>query len=124
VLERHPIKKLHGDERFAVLIVNFVDGADVGVIQRRGSFRFALKAAKGLWVFGYFTWQELEGNKPAELEILSLVHHAHAATTEFPVGAVVRDDLVDHKRCLAGRLILRRQHMTVNINGSETNVSN
>jgi hypothetical protein len=25
MLERHPVQKLHGDERFAVLLVNFVD---------------------------------------------------------------------------------------------------
>jgi hypothetical protein len=36
-----------------VLIVNFVNGADVRVVQRRSSLGFALEAAEGLRVFGY-----------------------------------------------------------------------
>jgi hypothetical protein len=59
----NPIQKLHGDEGFAVLVVNFVDGADVRMIQRRGSLGFALKAAECLRVFGYVVGQELEGDK-------------------------------------------------------------
>jgi hypothetical protein len=35
--QREPVQKLHGDERFAVGVVDFVDGADVRMIQcRRG----------------------------------------------------------------------------------------
>ena len=44
VLQRQAVQKLHGDERFAVLVVNFVDGADVRMIQCGGSLGFALKA--------------------------------------------------------------------------------
>jgi hypothetical protein len=29
MLQRYAVQKLHGDERFAVLVINFVDGADV-----------------------------------------------------------------------------------------------
>jgi len=35
---------LHGNEDFAVLFANIVDGADVGVIKGRGSSGFTLKA--------------------------------------------------------------------------------
>ena len=45
MLQRHAIQKLHGDERFAVLFVNFVDRADVGMVQSRGGLRFALEAS-------------------------------------------------------------------------------
>ena len=48
VLERQPVEKLHGDERLAVLVVNFVDGADVGMVQRRGGVGFTLKTGRGL----------------------------------------------------------------------------
>ena len=44
MFQRQPVQKLHGDESFAVLVVNFVDGANVGVIQCRGSLRLALEA--------------------------------------------------------------------------------
>ena len=33
MLKGQSIQEFHGDERFAMLVVNFVDGANVGVIQ-------------------------------------------------------------------------------------------
>jgi hypothetical protein len=53
MLQRQPIEKLHGDERFAMLVVNFVDSADVRMIQCGSRLGFALKAAECLRVFGY-----------------------------------------------------------------------
>jgi hypothetical protein len=66
------------------------------MIQGRSSLGFALKAAQDLRVFGYFVGQEFQGNKPAELHILSLVDNAHAAATQLLDDAVVRDSLADH----------------------------
>jgi hypothetical protein len=40
MLQCHAVQKLHGDERLAVLVVNFVDGADVGMIQRGSCLGF------------------------------------------------------------------------------------
>jgi hypothetical protein len=96
VLERQPIQKLHGDERFAVLVVNFVDRANVGMVQRGGSLGFALKAAECLRVFGYIVGQKLQSDKAVELDIFSLVDHTHATATELFDDAVVRDGLADH----------------------------
>ena len=42
---------------------NFVDGADVGMIQSRRSLRLALKTAQGLGIFGDFIGQEFQGDK-------------------------------------------------------------
>ena len=96
MFQRQPIQKLHGDERFAVLVVNFVDGADVRMVQCGSRLGFALEAAESLRVFGYVVGQELESDKATELHILSLVDHAHPAATEFLDDAVVRDGLADH----------------------------
>ena len=82
MLQRHAIQKLHGDERCAVLVVNFVDRADVGVIQRGGGLGFTLKTAEGLRVFGYVFGQELQSDKAAELHVLGLVHHTHAPASD------------------------------------------
>jgi hypothetical protein len=41
MLQSQPVQILHGDERFAVLVVNFVDRADVRMIRCRGSLGFA-----------------------------------------------------------------------------------
>ena len=96
VLQRQPVQKLHGNEGFAVLVVNFVDGADVGMIQRGGGLGLALKAAEGLRVFGDVVGQELKSDKAAELHVLGLVDHTHPAAAELLDDAVVRDGLADH----------------------------
>src|SRR5580704_633056 len=98
MLQRHPVQKLHGDERVAVLVVNLVDGADVGVIQCRGSLGFALKAAECLLVFGYIVGQELEGDKTTELHILSLIDHTHTAAAQLLDDAIVGYGLPNHWR--------------------------
>ena len=54
-----------------------------------------LAAVEGLRVFGYLVGQELEGNKPTELDVLGLVDHSHAATAKLLNDAVVRDGLAD-----------------------------
>jgi len=96
VLEGHTAQKLHSDECLPVLIVNFVDRANVGMIQRGRSFGFALEAAESLWVFGYVVGQEFKGNEAIQLNVLCLVHHTHTATTEPLDDAVMRDILADH----------------------------
>jgi len=87
-----------------VLIVNFVDRANVGMIQRGSSLGFALETAEGLRVFGYVVGQKLEGNEAAELHILGLVHHTHAAAAKLLNDAVVGDGLTDHSRDVGFRV--------------------
>jgi hypothetical protein len=96
MLQCQPIQKFHGDERFAVLVVDFVDGADVGMIQRGRSFGLAFEAIQGLWVLRYVVRQELERNKSSELQVLGLVNHTHPAPAEFLDDAVMRSGLADH----------------------------
>src|SRR5580658_1440521 len=96
VLQRHAIQKFHGDEGLSVLVINFVYGADVRVIQCRSRLGFALKAGECVRVFGYVVGEELKSNKATEFDILSLIDDAHPTTTEFLDDAVVRDGLADH----------------------------
>jgi hypothetical protein len=58
MLQRRAVQKFHGDKCVAVLIVNFVDRADVRMIQGRCRLGFAFKAAEDLRVFGYVVGQE------------------------------------------------------------------
>ena len=67
MFQRHAIEKLHGDERLALLVVNFMDGADVGMIQGRGGLGFALEAGERLRVSGDILGKELESDKASEL---------------------------------------------------------
>jgi hypothetical protein len=43
-------------------LVNFVDRADMRVIQGRGGFGFPLEAAESLRVVGKIVWKKLQGN--------------------------------------------------------------
>jgi len=97
VLQRCAIQKLHGDKRIAVLVVNFIDSANVRVIQCRGGLGLTLKAAKGLWIFGNIIGQKLKSNEPAKLYVFSLINHTHPAAAQLLHNAVMRNGLADHE---------------------------
>ena len=79
------------------LLADFVDGADVGMVQCGGGLGFALKTAESLGVLGYFVGQKLESDEAAEFGVLGLVDHTHPAAAELLDDAVVRDGLADHR---------------------------
>ena len=96
MLQRHAVQILHDDERLPVLLADFVDGADVGMVQGGGCLCFALKTGQGLRVLGNIIGQKLQRDEAAEAWVLGLVDHTHAAAAEFLDDAVVRDGLADH----------------------------
>jgi hypothetical protein len=96
VLQGESVQKLHSDERLPVLLVNFVNRADVRMVQCRRSLGFTLEASKSLCILGYIIRQELEGNQAAQLHVLSLVDHTHPTPAQLLDDAVVRDGLADH----------------------------
>ena len=79
VLERGPVHELHGDEGMAGVFADFVDGADVGVIERGGRAGLTAEALEGHRIARQFQREEFQGSEPAEGNVLRLVHHAHAA---------------------------------------------
>ncbi len=60
VLQRHAIQKFHGDEAFAVLFADFVDGADVVVVERGSSTGLPAKTLQGLCVLRQIVRQKLQ----------------------------------------------------------------
>jgi hypothetical protein len=60
------------------VFADFMDGADVRVIQGRSSLRFALEAAQSLRVWRKTVGQELQGNEAVELGVLRFIDHTHA----------------------------------------------
>ncbi len=53
MLQRHAVQKLHDDEGLPLFFADFVDGADVGMVQGGSGLRFALEAAQApadLWL--------------------------------------------------------------------------
>jgi hypothetical protein len=51
VLERHPVQKLHHDKRPTVLLPDFMDGADIGMVQGGCRLRLTLEPSQRLGVF-------------------------------------------------------------------------
>ena len=77
-------------------LAHVMDRADVGMVQRRGSLRFALEARQRLGISGHVFGQELESDKTVKARVLSLVDHSHASAAEHLDYAVVGDSGVDH----------------------------
>jgi hypothetical protein len=112
MLQCHAIQKLHGDERFAALVVNLVDSADIRMIEGGSGLRLSLEATSCLRVLSHFVRQELQRDEAVQFHILGLIDDAHTAATELLDDAVVRNGLADH-----WQRILRRCHRQVNEGG-------
>ena len=89
---------LHHQERPTIVLANVVNRADVGMIERRGSARLAAETFQKLMILGKLLRQELERHTSAELRVLGLVDHAHAARTQLFNDAIVRNRLAKHGR--------------------------
>ena len=80
-----------------VLLADLVDGADVGVVERRSRPSLALETFQGLTASELqFGGKKLQSDVPAQRFVLGLVDDAHATAAELLDDAVVRDGLADH----------------------------
>ncbi len=67
MFQRHAVQKLHDDEWTPIVLANFVNGADVGMVEGRGGLAFALEAAERLRVVRHIVGQEFQGDKAAKV---------------------------------------------------------
>ena len=107
MLEGCALQILHGDESFAVLLANVVDGADVGMVQGGSGLRLALKTAEGLRIFGNVFGKKLQSDEAMQPRVFGFVDNAHSATTQAFNDAVVRKGLADHGPSGDGLLLCR-----------------
>ena len=82
---------------FPILLTDVKDHANIGMIQRGGSLRFALKTSEGLCISGHFFRQEFESDKTVETNVLGFIDNTHAPTAELLDDAEVRDGLAEHQ---------------------------
>ena len=93
------------------MLADFVNCADIGMVQGRSSLSLSLEAGQCLGVFGHFIGQKLQRDESVQGYVLCLVDDTHAAAAEFLENAVMRDDLADHEEtvcfleCLPGCFI-------------------
>jgi hypothetical protein len=98
LLQHHAIQKLHGNERLLAMPADFVDGADVGVVEGGSGACFAPETLERLRVTSNFFGQKLQGDKATKFRVLRFIDHAHTAAPELLDDAVVRDGLANHLR--------------------------
>src|SRR5207302_3347988 len=66
VLERHAIEILHRNEAFTLVLANFVDCADIGMVQSGSGASFAAEAFERLSILGNVVRQEFECDEAAK----------------------------------------------------------
>src|SRR5262245_6077758 len=69
LLQRFTLEQLHGDETPSLVLVDVVDRADMGMLERRRGLRLALQALEGDRVGGELLRQDLQGDTEPELEL-------------------------------------------------------
>ena len=76
--------------------VHFVDGADVGMVERGGGASFGDQAGGLGGIAAAVFAEELDSDRALEVEVASAIDDAHAALAEDLLELVVRNDLSYH----------------------------
>ena len=90
------IEKFHGYESLIAELSNFINGADVGMIQRGSGASFTAKAFQGLRIAGDVVGEKLQSDEAAEFRVFGFINDTHASAAEFFNNAVVRNGLANH----------------------------
>ena len=96
VLEGYAVEELHGNEGLLAVLADFVDGADVGMIEGGGGARLAAKTLQSLGIAGEIVGQEFERDEAAECGVLGLIDDTHAAAAQLFENPVMRYGFADH----------------------------
>src|SRR5215831_17348042 len=78
------------------VFTDFVNRADIRMIQGGSCLGFTLESGQGLGVARDFVGKKLEGNETVKSDVLRLVDNTHPAATELLEDAVMRDCLAEH----------------------------
>ena len=98
MLQRLSLQQFHGDEMFAVGFVDFVNRADVRMVERGGGEGFALKALAGRGIVLHVGRKKFQRDVAAQLEVFRFVDHTHPPAAQLRENAVMRNGFADHRR--------------------------
>ena len=96
-----PFEKLHDNEGLTVVLSDFVDGTNVGMIQSGSRPRFALEPLQGHSICGQSIGQELQRDVAPQGKVFGPVDHTHAPATQLFQDSVMGNGLPQHGRLLA-----------------------
>ena len=105
MFQRGAIEEFHRQVGLPAIFANFVDRADIGMVQRRRSTRLTPESLERLRIRRQIIRKEFQRHMPAKVRILSLVHHTHPTATKLLDHAVMRDGTANRRLGLrhAGR---------------------
>src|ERR1700720_4033437 len=93
LLQGFAFEQFDGNETKTFSFVDFVNSANVGVVQRGSRSSFSLESPEGLLIGCEVSGKQLKGDKAPEFHIFGSVNNSHAAPTNWLEDAVMRDDL-------------------------------
>ena len=82
---------LHDDEDAAVLFADFVNRADIGMVERGGGLGLVNQPLRRLMIAVPPLGQHLDGNFSPEFAVLREKDLSHAARAELPEDSVMAD---------------------------------
>ena len=91
LLQRLALQQFHRQVRPPLVVADFVDCADIRMIQRGRRPRLAAKPHQRIRILHQVIGQELDGGESLELHVPRPVHHAHSAAAKLLQHLVVGD---------------------------------
>ena len=101
LIERLPGHVLHDDVAFVAAFAHFIDGADVGVLDRGGQARLAQHGGAHLLGRQQPGAQDLEHHGALQQRVVGQVNHAAAAGAQPADDLVMFDRLAFHSAALS-----------------------
>src|SRR5262249_24369913 len=83
------VHEFHGDERQAGVVADFINCADVGVVEGGSGLCFALKTFEGFRIPGQLVRHKLQRDKTAQTGVFGFVNNTHATTPQAFDNAIV-----------------------------------
>ena len=65
------------------MVIDFINGADVFVVQRRSRARFLAEAFEGRRTLDDVTGQKFERDVAAKTDVFGFIHNAHTAAAQL-----------------------------------------
>src|SRR5579872_6846825 len=69
MFQGHALQELHGNELAILVTADFVNGADVGMVQSRSGTGLSAKAVEGLRILSYVVRQKFQSDEAPKIEV-------------------------------------------------------
>src|SRR6202035_1816865 len=96
MLEGAALQQFHGDEGLAFALINFINRADIGMVESGCRTSLTSKTFEALRIVSYIFREELQSDKAAQPCVFRLIHHAHSTTAKLLKNSIVSDGLAEH----------------------------